>query len=178
MRAFFALELPAELVMQVASWRDRQFPASGRPVPPANFHITLAFLGSLPVAALERLETSVDGWLAEHPLCGDTLLLDRLGYWPRPGVYWLGASAWPEGLTQLARKLGRLGSAVGAPRERRSLQPHVTLFRSCDRAPPAPSGLPAFRFAYSHFTLFESQRGRAGMHYRPLRHWQLETAPG
>ena len=106
------------------------------------------------------------------------LLLDRLGYWPRPGVYWLGASAWPEGLTQLARKLGRLGSAVGAPRERRSLQPHVTLFRSCDRAPPAPSGLPAFRFAYSHFTLFESQRGRAGMHYRPLRHWQLETAPG
>jgi 2'-5' RNA ligase len=177
MRTFFALELPAGLVLQLADWRDRQLGGCGRPVPPANFHITLAFVGKLSGGALERLQLAVDSWLAGEPARGDTLLLDRVGYWPRPGIYWLGPGDWPDSLAGLAAKLRRLGSAAGAPRDRSSFAPHVTLFRNCEGAPAAPAQLPAFSFSYSHFTLFESRQGRSGVSYHPLRQWEL-AAPG
>ena len=48
MRVFFGLELDASTTLAIADWRDRQLACAGRPVPPANFHITLAFIGELP----------------------------------------------------------------------------------------------------------------------------------
>ena len=47
MRTFFALELLGKTAIQVSDWRDRQFGPVGRAVPPANFHITLAFIAEL-----------------------------------------------------------------------------------------------------------------------------------
>lgn len=178
MRTFFALELPTELKLQLSDWRDRQLAGCGRPVPPANFHITLAFIGNLPAGALERLELAVDSWLAADPARGDALLLDRIGYWPRPGIYWLGPAHWPDSLARLASKLRQLGSAAGAPRDRNTFTPHVTLFRNCDGAPPAPAQLPVFSFNYSHFTLFASHQGKSGVTYRPLLQWELAVRRG
>jgi len=68
MHTFLALELPATTAMQIADWRDRQFGPVGRPVPPANFHITLAFVGALSERALERLCLAVDTWLASRSI--------------------------------------------------------------------------------------------------------------
>ncbi|MCB1848123.1 MAG: RNA 2',3'-cyclic phosphodiesterase [Halieaceae bacterium] len=178
MRTFFALELPAGLILQLADWRDRQLAGCGRAVPPANFHITLAFTGSLSSGALERLQLAVDSWLAGDPPRGDELLLDRIGYWSRPGIYWLGPGTWPDSLARLAGKLRQLGSAAGAPRDRNPFAPHVTLFRNCEGAPPAPARLPVFSFHYSHFTLFESRQGKSGVTYHPLRQWELAPAGG
>lgn len=173
MRVFFGLELTQEVALEVATWRDRQFAHAGREVPPADFHVTLAFVGELGEPALERLCHSVDDWLDRDRLPGGELSLDRTGYWHKPGVYWLGSEAWPAELTRLASKLRTLTTGVGGKRDRNAFQPHITLFRRCTAAPPPPALPPLFRLEYRHFTLFESRQGKRGVSYHPLQHWEL-----
>jgi 2'-5' RNA ligase len=172
-RTFFALEIPAATAIQLADWRDRQLGAAGRTVPPANFHITLAFMGELSGGALERLCLAVDEWVSRNAPPGGEISLDRTGFWSRPGIYWLGPSRWPDSLNRLADKLRSLGNTVGARRDRKRFQPHITLLRSCTVAPPAPAVMPAFNLAYSDFALLESRQGRSGVSYHPLQQWNL-----
>lgn len=159
--------------MQVADWRDRQFADIGRPVPPANFHLTLAFLGAVSDSVLERVCLAADSWVAGSAVAGGALTLDCTGYWARPGIYWLGPGTWPDSLSQLARKLGQLATSAGARRDRNPFRPHVTLFRHCTAAPAVAD--PRFQLTYQHFTLFESRQGKTGVRYQPLQHWQLST---
>jgi 2'-5' RNA ligase len=173
MRIFFGLETDPDTAMGIADWRDRQFPQAGRPVPPANFHITLAFVGEVMDQQLEQICQAIDNWLDSGAPARGQLTLDQTGYWHKPGIYWLGPSSWPQELSGLSRKLKSLARASGAKRDRNSFQPHLTLFRGCKTAPPAPTASPAFRFAYDQITLFESRQGRRGVSYHPLESWQL-----
>ncbi len=174
MRLFFGLPLDPTTTLQIADWRDRQLACAGTPVPPGNFHITLAFIGALADPATERLCLSVDDWLAHETVSGGTLQLDATGYWQKPGIYWLGAHRWPEQLTRLAQKLGNLGGAAGARRDRNPFQPHVSLFRRCQAAPPAAMQTPAISVSYRGFALFESRQGKRGVSYHMLQDWLLK----
>jgi len=176
MRVFFGLELDAATALQVAAWRDRQLPCAGKPVPPGNFHITLAFIGALNDAAIERLCGSVDDWMAHTPVSGTTLRLDCTGYWHKPGIYWLGAESCPGQLSALARKLKSLAGAVGAKHDRNPFQPHITLYRRCHEAPLAPTQSPSIVLSYQHFALFESRQGKGGVSYHVLQDWELPPA--
>ncbi len=172
MRVFFGLEPDAATTLAIADWRDRQLHCSGRPVPAANFHITLAFIGELKEPAIDRLCRAVDGW-APRDVPGATLTLDRTGYWPRPGIFWLGPGEWPGHLARLAGKLGGLAGSAGGRRDRNSFQPHITLYRGCSEPPPAPPSIPPLQMQYGHFTLFESRQGRQGVSYHALQDWDL-----
>lgn len=173
MRLFFALEPEQRSAVDIASWRDRQLPLAARPVPLANLHITLAFLGEISVHRLERLCLSVEEYLRRKPVSGGRLNLDQVGYWPKPRICWLGPTQWPAELNQLAEGLERLGNAEGGKRKRSPFQPHITLYRACENAPPAPASPPSFSFDYQDFALMESRQGRRGVSYHPLAHWQL-----
>lgn len=177
MRVFFGLEPDAATALAIADWRDRQLLCQGRPVPPANFHVTLAFIGELPGAGIERLCGSVDDWMGRTGTPGGVLYLDRTGYWPRPGIFWLGPGNWPDHLTGMARKLGSLGGAVGGRRDRNPFQPHITLFRGCTEPPPAPPVNPELAMPYGHLSLFESRQGRHGVSYHALEDWPLAPTP-
>lgn len=169
MRLFFALECPAKTAVAIADWRDRQLPALPRPVAMANFHITLAFLGEVDERSLDRLCRTLN----ERPAAAaGSVLLNQTGYWPRPGILWLGPTRWPPGLEQLSvglQKLGRRGSG----KQRSGFQPHITLFRQCTQGPPAPTLAPKIPFEYDHLVLFESQQGRHGVSYHALAEWPL-----
>lgn len=173
MRLFFGLELQETTTLKISDWRDRQFSGAGRPVPPANFHVTLAFIGQLSAHRLERLLQAVDHMLTTSPLSGGALTLDQTGYWHKPGIYWLGPEAWPAQLDSLALRLGGLSSSFGAKRDKRPYRPHITLFRGCADAPPIPSQAPSIELTYRDFTLFESRQGRHGVSYHPLQCWEL-----
>ena len=173
MRAFFGLEIEAATALQIAEWRDRQLIVDGRPVPPANFHITLAFIGELAESSLERLCRSVDEWLERDGIQGADLDLQAIGYWQKPGIYWLGPQTWPQQLSQLATKLAGLAARVGGKRDRSPYQPHITLFRGCNTAPPAPVAVPPISLPYRQFALLESRQGKSGVSYHPLHHWDL-----
>ncbi len=63
-RLFCALRLPDPAIEQLVRWQDRHL-RGGRIVPPANLHLTLAFLGARPAgevpAVAAALESSVAG---------------------------------------------------------------------------------------------------------------------
>ena len=175
MRVFFALQPDARTITGIADWRDRQFSQAGRAVSAANLHMTLAFVGELEQRSLEGLCQAVDDWCERAAPQGGSLLLDQAGYWHRPGIYWLGPSTWPESLQLLADGLRTIASRAGGKREQKRFQPHITLFRGCKTAPPAPAAFPDKRFDYKEFSLFESRQGKNAVSYHALCHWRLES---
>ncbi|HEY7775464.1 MAG TPA: RNA 2',3'-cyclic phosphodiesterase [Kineobactrum sp.] len=177
MRVFFGIELDQETALAIDAWRERQFGEPGRAVPVANFHITLAFIGDIPEAALGTPCEAVDERLARRPLTGSQLLLNQTGYWPKAMIYWLGAETWPTALGALSSSLRSSTGRLNKKRDRTVFVPHVTLFRRCPEAPPAPLQPPSFALAYQRFSLFESRERREGVSYHPLQDWVLAAAP-
>ena len=174
MRLFFALQPDQQTVMRIAAWRERQFSLAARPVPLGNMHMTLAFIGELPAAALENLCNDVENWRDRKRPRGGRLVLDQTGYWHRPGIYWLGPSTWPPSLSTLADGLRSIAGRSGGKRERKRFQPHITLFRGCQEPPVAPAVIQRIDLKYAAFSLFESQRGKRGVNYTSLQSWELE----
>lgn len=173
MRLFFALQPAGATALAIGDWRDRQLACDGRAVPPANFHITLAFLGEIPATALPELCDSVDRHLDGQARCADSLNLNTLGYWARQGLLWLGPDEWPEQLEQLATGLRGATQRYGGKRDRSTFQPHITLFRRVVHAPAAPATPPGITFAYQGFSLFESRQRKSGVSYHDVCHWQF-----
>jgi 2'-5' RNA ligase len=173
MRVFFALQPDPQFAVNLSTWRDRQFSHPGRAVPAANFHLTLAFIGEIQPRFLETLCQDVDRWCERSAPTGGSLQLDQTGYWHRPGIYWLGPGEWPDSLQQLAGGLRSIAARHGGKRERKRFQPHITLFRGCQSAPPAPATPPRLSLTYAEFHLFESLPGRQGVSYSPLQQWPL-----
>ncbi|WOJ91937.1 RNA 2',3'-cyclic phosphodiesterase [Congregibacter variabilis] len=177
MRLFFGFDLEPGDKAAIADWRDRHAAASGRPVPPANFHITLAFLGDLDTRVLEHLCDKMDALCTDLPSKPLVIKLDRVGYWPSPRIYWLGTSADCDAIKNTARKLQFMGQAFGSRRERLSFTPHITLYRGCERPPPAPLTMPLITLALREVVLFESKQGRSAVSYTPLAAWPLTGNP-
>ncbi|GAB5450720.1 MAG: RNA 2',3'-cyclic phosphodiesterase [Halioglobus sp.] len=172
-RLFFALPPSAATAMQIADWRDRAMNCPGTAVPAANFHITLAFMGPVEEDKIEILCAAADEACDNsEPLCR-SLSLNQIGYWPRPGILWLGPREWPATLTKLASRLRQTAASCGARRERNRFQPHVTLFRRCPSPPAMPAESPGIAFDIEGLTLFESRQGRNGVSYHPLCEWDL-----
>jgi 2'-5' RNA ligase len=163
LRLFFALPCPPSIVAQIDAWR-LQLAFSGRPVPSANLHLTLAFLGHLPESALTLLE-ELPPRLPLGELAFD-LQLDRLDCW-HGGLLHLAPSQPPAELLALANGLARLLGEVGLPSEPRTYRPHLTLGR--DSCLPGQIGSPRFVWRADELVLYRSEQGR----YLPLATWSL-----
>jgi 2'-5' RNA ligase len=174
MRTFFALEPDAEKKLQIANWRDKSLPGLDKAVPSPNFHVTLAFLGEIDAGALDRLCLQVDNWMSTHPVAPGHFSLEQMGYWPHAQIAWLGPAQWPSDLDKLTTKLRHIGHGVGAKSDKKRFQPHITLARHCTTPPPAALLPPSIDLDYRHFALFESVRGRQGVHYQVLAKWDME----
>lgn len=103
--------------------KDWVLPADCLRYQPADWHVTLHFLGSVAAGHVPGIADGVD--LAFEPF---ELVLDQPQLWPR-GLAVLGASKTPTALrsmhTQLGEKLGALEQRV----EARPYRPHLTLAR-------------------------------------------------
>ncbi|KQV90806.1 hypothetical protein ASD15_01670 [Massilia sp. Root351] len=107
--------------------------APGRAIAPAKLHLTLAFLGQQPAAAMAPLLSILDG-LAVPEL---RLRVDMLGYFQRPRIAWAGMSAPPPALSALqADLMGRLEAAGFTAATHGDFKPHITLAREAKSAPP------------------------------------------
>lgn len=137
--------------------------AGGRPVPPADWHITLAFLGAV---APQRVAAVVQA-AASVPVPALDLMLERYGYWAAPQVFWLGPAGVPAALSGLALRLWAALEDLGFLRDRRPFVPHLTLARKVPREPAAPPVSIAWPVA--RMVLVESFSDRAGARYEVIQ---------
>ena len=175
MRAFFAIEPPAQIKLAIDSWRERALPNFVKAVPPANFHITLAFLGQVSDVQLESLIQQSEA-LTSTP--GFGLSLDHLGYWPKPKALWLGCQQIAKQHVQLADQLTKIGLRSAIEIQKREYIPHLTLVRKCAENPPTALIEPAFCFNVDEFHLFESISTANGVIYKRRLTWKLAPVMG
>jgi 2'-5' RNA ligase len=128
LRLFYGL-WPAPEVRDAlaASVRPLLDACRGRRVPKRNYHLTLAFLGSVPEARLSELHAAA----AAVPVEPFTLRIDRHGHWRRPRVAWLGCREPPAAATALAENLRAALEPLGFQPDPRPFRPHLTVLRNC-----------------------------------------------
>ncbi|MEZ4365624.1 MAG: RNA 2',3'-cyclic phosphodiesterase [Kofleriaceae bacterium] len=141
-RLFVALTPPAPVVAQltaVAEQLARRAQTAGVPIrwlPPADYHLTLSFLGWRPIESIEAVREAVERAVAGvAPL---SLTLGGLGAFPSPDrarVVWAGLDKGGEAVAALAARLDQELAEIGIASPGRPLVPHVTLGRlSQDRS--------------------------------------------
>ncbi|MGV3573321.1 MAG: 2'-5' RNA ligase family protein [Ramlibacter sp.] len=161
-RLFLALwpgdAVAASLDRHAAGW---QWPEAARRTATGYLHLTLHFIGDVPVADLPRLQAALPrGWE------GGELLLDCAAVW-RGGIVVLEAAQVPPALADLHDRLGRVLRGQGLPVEQRKLRPHVTLARRAQGARP-PAAFEPLRWPLApRYRLVRSLPGGGG--YQPLQ---------
>ena len=168
-RLFFAL-WPGPAVRDALSAiaRDVQAQCGGRATRPEKLHLTLFFLGDVERTRLAEVQAAA----AARRAARFDLVLDRLGYFRRARIAWLGAEDCPPALTSLVARLTRNLARAGIEGEDRPYVPHITLAREAARQPGGIVFDPVI-WPADAFVLVESVRGRSGPTYEIVERWQL-----
>ena len=167
-RLFFAL-CPDEGVRSALQSASRNLIANsdGRPIAPEHYHITLAFLGSVPAALEEELAARAVEAAKEVPAHPFSFDLDELGFWASSQVIWYGCQRTPDTLREFALELRARLKAAMLPPHPGKFVPHVTLARWV-RKPAALPPAPRIPWQAREVTLLRSETLTSGVRYTPL----------
>lgn len=173
-RLFFALWPDASLRVEL----QRRLPpfladVRGKPQRPDQWHVTLEFLGSVPVERQPAL------WAAADRIEGSPFAIefDALDHWRRPQVLCLVAGQVPAALATLVAELRASLWAEGFVPEARDYRPHLTLARKVRHGPAGPLAHPLL-WPADRFALVRSVSDPGGSRYEPLRWWNLRGQDG
>ncbi len=167
-RLFFAL-WPSPKVLDTLRQTQRSLEIEikdGKPVSPANFHITLLFLGDIPEDQISALKSLA----AKAPLEPCELILDRVEHWVRPAVVCLVATQTPPALDNLVATMKRGLRQLGLKTEKRPFRPHLTLARKVKKRMVGHTIEP-IHWPVRDFVLVASELNREGSRYRIIGHW-------
>jgi 2'-5' RNA ligase len=202
---FFALwPARAEQASLAQMTRNVVVAAGGRPVPPENFHVTLAFLGSVPEARLSQVEAigrEVANEVGGAPV---QVTFDAIEYWKKPklicatarpaaagtasGDALAGGASGAElaegshgevlgGAASAAALAGALKSqltAAGFTPDLKPFRAHVTLARKVPHG-THDGTMQSVRWACPDFALVDSRTGPGAALYSVLKSWPLCT---
>lgn len=139
---------------------------TGRRIPAVNLHLTAAFLGELDSRRQQVLISALDGLV----LPSVELVLNRLGWWRRSRILWLGPVCNPlemqAFIDDLRQRLWQAEFSV----DRRAFHPHITLARKCQR-PQLPASIEPLSWTPNRLYLVQSERPPEGVFYRRLQDW-------
>jgi 2'-5' RNA ligase len=178
-RLFIGCALPDH----VKAWLDEAFPREAfeeaRWVPRENHHITLKFLGSVPVETIEGVSDACARVASDHRAA--LVRLNGPGVFPKLGraaVLWVGLVDEDGMLPRLAGDLDDALDPLGFERETRAFSPHVTVarFRNPQRIaalPSLPSDPPSF--PVEAIELFRSRTGPGGSRYEVVARFPLTS---
>jgi len=167
-RVFFALLPDAATIAAIDRHAAQYSPLAGKKVDPANYHITLRFLGHVDQRTLDALRMDCQG--LHVPAI--TMTISDVGWWKKAGILWLGPKQIPDSLQDLVDQLSALAGQRKLPRENRPYVPHITLMRKVMAAPLHPLVKP-FTWQADSFSLMESFLHPEGVEYRELESWPL-----
>jgi len=151
----------------------------GRWIDPANFHITLKFLGEVDRHQAQDLDAALEGIRAP----AFDIAFDGLGTFERKGkvhTLWVGVEKTAE-IKRLRDKVERACQQVGFAPEGGRYTPHISLARF--KVPPPPGDIGAWLertepfsagpYPVDRFTLFQSHLNREGAVYDALVDYEL-----
>jgi RNA 2',3'-cyclic 3'-phosphodiesterase len=140
-----------------------------------NVHLTLKFLGNVPVADIPKVSDAVER--AANTVSSFEITFCGCGTFPphgRPKVLWIGAQA--SGLQALHAALEQELNAEGFPREARAFHPHLTVarLRHSQGARPLAElhqnpGFTPISFDVSEVVVFRSELLKEGSKHRRAR---------
>jgi len=133
LRIFIAVDIDDPLLVSVIDRIKDTIVATGVPMKPVesqNYHITLRFIGEVPLPLVEEIKREVMGKLSFKNF---KLTLKGLGAFPntsRPRVVWIGVSNGFGELKALRDDIERRLRRLGIPPEKeKEFSPHLTLAR-------------------------------------------------
>lgn len=170
-RAFFALVPEDAVRLQfLALARDVARRSRGRSISGEHVHLTLAFLGDVPLESVPTIRTIGDAM----PRNGASLAFDTLGAWRASGVAWVAPSVLPAALATLHARLHAALIEVGFALENRPFRPHVTLARRCVQPHPRQQSAP-IHWAVRRLSLIGSELRPEGPVHTTLGEWALSA---
>jgi len=182
-RSFIAIELPDELKLELTRLQAKLKlgkQSSVKWVDPYAIHLTLKFLGNVPVdrvgAIIEAMQESVEG------ISPFDLEINELGVFPnlrRVQVVWVGMGGQIDRLRQLQQNIESNLASLGFAPESRQFTPHLTLARVRERASPDERQKfgqlitdtefdTTYRFKVEAISLMKSQLTREGAIYSQI----------
>jgi len=174
MRVFIAIELEdtvREYLFRIQQSVQGQC-KRGNFTPKANFHISVRFIGEVDSDEVEMLKEAL--YITAQRSRSFSLSLDRLGSFPRgnSGILWAGVDK-SISLDRLFSMMEKNLLKEGFAREKKALNPHITLGR--DVVPQQDfidlqkkCRLDKLQIPVSKITLMESVRHSGELSYRPL----------
>jgi 2'-5' RNA ligase len=177
LRLFFAL-WPAAAEQQGLAQASAAAVAGsgGRPIPAANLHVTLAFLGNVDPARLPRLHALALELATESGLPALQLQFQTLEHWPRPQILCAtaGSDVPASPASALATRLRQATLAGGFIPDLKPFRAHVTVARKVARAPAALPPLARVTWSCHAFALVASTTGASGSAYSVLESYPLD----
>lgn len=122
LRLFYAL-IPDEVTN--AKLQEWQTHVSGKKTPPENLHMTLFFLGNQVKKNLPALKRFLDR-ISFEPF---EMKLDRIGYFPKIGLSWIGPEQTPAPLAKLFEDTRQFLVPAYVKDKNGNFRPHITLAR-------------------------------------------------
>jgi RNA 2',3'-cyclic 3'-phosphodiesterase len=132
LRTFIAVELNSSLREALARIQKelKSSGADAKWVKPENIHLTLKFLGAIPLDKIETINRVLQDIADQFPAFA--ISLSQLGAFPKiefPRVIWIDLKEGKETLERLAKEIEAKLSSLGFPPEDRAFQTHITLAR-------------------------------------------------
>ena len=187
MRLFASIDLSDEARAAIAAEQAAIVSSLGdgtrdlKVVRPEHMHLTLAFAGEATDAVGAAIVESMRLEIAQAPF---ELAFGGVGTFPprgAPQVLWLGVIGGADGVLALHATVTGRFEAAGAPQERRSLTPHLTLARwrrrsASFRLKTTGGNHRVARVEVAGVTVYQSRLSSSGPTYVRLAHSQL-TCP-
>lgn len=164
-RCFLACPLPPSAVTILARWLDQtDLRQRGRPVPPAQWHMTLAFIGTVPAAEMDSMRQQLSSMPA---LPASPIALEKVGVFT--DVLWVGPNQVPLDWQEWQSALQAMLLQGGWIQSCRPWVPHVSLLRRLHH-PPSLAQLtkPNLIWKVESALLYQSTLLASGPVYEPL----------
>ncbi len=185
LRTFIALELPQNVLSFLESLQSnlRQDGVDIRWVPPQNIHLTLKFLGDIPIEICPEIEAVLDE--AGQGTAPMDLCVKGLGVFPgmkNPRVLWAGLGGETMALIDFQKRLECCLATLGIKKEKRSFKAHLTIGRMKHKVQPARLSaaiqksmtFAPLSFRAEHLVFFRSELKPSGAVYTRLYTKDLE----
>ena len=140
----------------------------GREVLPENFHVTLLFLGNISYDVTDCFVQHLHD-ISVQPF---RMKLDRLGYFDKTKIFWVGPTNVPQELESLYKSVRNCAQYCGISKLSKRYVPHVSLLRNSEIPISNPDFVP-IEWQVDEFHLVESRLDKDGARYYTLDSFRL-----